>query len=256
MKKLICNDNHCYINVLNTEMNVASKIYNKRAQIMSDIKNFMPDEMKQEIKQEKKKQGNNVRRAINNILKIITDNVSGDMVFMTLTYAENETDTKKCNNDFMKFIQRIKYHSDVDFKYLCIKEYQKRGAIHYHLIIFNYDKNYLNWVFDKEQVIQPLWPFGFGHIKYIFDLTSLDSIASYMGKYLSKLTQRNDKDINKKMYFTSKNLKRDRVVEIIIDEYLDLVDNYAHENITYNVGGLSYTKIIFDKSVFYKVLPF
>ncbi|MFC5528125.1 rolling circle replication-associated protein [Cohnella yongneupensis] len=54
--------------------------------------------------------------------------------FVTLTFAENEDDLKAADREFRKFMKRLlrKYP---DFKYVGVREFQQRGAIHYHLAV-------------------------------------------------------------------------------------------------------------------------
>lgn len=55
--------------------------------------------------------------------------------FLTLTFADNLTDIDKANYQFKKFIERLKYrYSSIELKYIAVIEFQKRGAVHYHLL--------------------------------------------------------------------------------------------------------------------------
>jgi len=60
--------------------------------------------------------------------------------FLTLTYAENVQDVKKAKQDFKLFIMRLNwslYKVRVNrLKYLAVYEYQKRGAIHFHIVLY------------------------------------------------------------------------------------------------------------------------
>ena len=62
-------------------------------------------------------------------------------IFLTLTFKENITDVKKANYMFTKFKQRIDYEITKKkksyLKYAGIIEFQKRGAVHYHVLFFN-----------------------------------------------------------------------------------------------------------------------
>ena len=53
--------------------------------------------------------------------------------FITLTFKENISDVTEANKLFNAWTKSVlrKYP---EFKYLCVPEFQKRGAVHYHLI--------------------------------------------------------------------------------------------------------------------------
>jgi hypothetical protein len=76
--------------------------------------------------------------------------------FLTLTFKENIQDLKSANRHFTKFVQKINYdfRSSIigSLKYVCVPEFQKRGAIHYHLVLFNFP--FVHSVFKR---IRRLW---------------------------------------------------------------------------------------------------
>lgn len=53
--------------------------------------------------------------------------------FITLTFKENIQDINYTNKRFKYFIDKVK-RVNKDFKYIAIPEFQKRGAVHYHLL--------------------------------------------------------------------------------------------------------------------------
>jgi len=113
--------------------------------------------------------------------------------FMTLTFAENITDLKTANYIFNKFILRMSYQHP-DFQYLAVPEFQKRGAVHYHLLC--------NLPFVTIGRLQAIW--GQGFIK-INKIDSVNNVGAYMSKYLGK--ELDERTFGKKKYFRSQNLK-------------------------------------------------
>lgn len=84
-----------------------------------------------------------MQRARSKIRRVINSNVGrwyderGSPIepkFFTMTYADNITDIKYSNNEFEKYIKRLKRALKKPIKYLAVIEFQKRGAIHYHVI--------------------------------------------------------------------------------------------------------------------------
>lgn len=120
-------------------------------------------------------------------------------VFMTLTFAENLQDLKIANNQFMKFIKRLNYKitgsKKAYLKYVVAVEFQNRGAIHYHLVLFN-----LPYIPANE--VGELW--GNGFIK-LNKIDEVDNIGSYVTKYMGK-DLHSDKLQGEKCYFSSRGL--------------------------------------------------
>lgn len=66
--------------------------------------------------------------------------------FLTLTFKENIQDLTFANKMFKKYIMRLNYFIQNNYwherkfeglKYVSVVEFQKRGAIHYHILLFN-----------------------------------------------------------------------------------------------------------------------
>lgn len=134
------------------------------------------------------------RRLINSNADILTK-------FVTLTYAENQKDVKQANHDFKTFIQRLKawllkHHPDHDLAYVAVIEFQKRGAVHYHVLF--------NLPFVANVQLNKIWTHGFVKINKIDHVTN---VGSYVVKYMTK-DERDPRLWGKKMYFTSCNLEK------------------------------------------------
>ena len=97
--------------------------------------------------------------------------------FITLTFAENQTDLTYANKYFNKFIKRLTalYPS---FQYIAVPEFQKRGAVHYHLLC-----NISTFVENK--TLADVWGAGFVNIQNLRKI-GIKRIDLYMIKYLTK----------------------------------------------------------------------
>lgn len=113
--------------------------------------------------------------------------------FLTLTFAENITDLKKANYIFNKFILRMNYKYP-DLQYLAVIEFQKRGAVHYHLLC--------NLPYVEAVKLQTVWDQGFIRINRI---DNINNVGAYISKYLGK--EMDERMFNKKKFFRSQNLK-------------------------------------------------
>lgn len=142
------------------------------------------------------------QRASGNIRALVNSNPQLNK-FLTLTYAENLKDLTKSNLYFKNFVKRMKYRFP-DFQYICIVEFQKRGAIHYHLVC--------NLPYYKKENIAKIWQKGFIKIKRVVNVRNL-------GAYFAKHSFKNDKIesenlAGRKKFFTSRNLFRPYVIMV------------------------------------------
>ncbi len=96
--------------------------------------------------------------------------------FLTLTFKENVTDLDQTNYEWKKFRQRLEYQVKEKLKYLTVIEFQKRGAVHYHSMLFNMP-------YIKQKVIRDAWGHGF---IYINAIEQIDNLGAYVSKYLRK----------------------------------------------------------------------
>jgi hypothetical protein len=104
---------------------------------------------------------------------------------LTLTYRDNVTCLKTAWKDFKAFSRKMKSDYDDKWQYICVPEFQKRGAVHFHLAIHGR--------FDVDRV-RKIWRsvIGDGNI----DITSPRQfgksswnprrISAYLSKYLTK----------------------------------------------------------------------
>lgn len=112
--------------------------------------------------------------------------------FITLTFKENITDIQQANRIFSKFIMRLKYKFP-ELKYLAVIEFQKRGAIHYHMVC--------NLDFLPNKELSEFWSYGFVKINEIAHVTNL---GAYVCKYLQKDVF-DSRMFGQKKYFCSRN---------------------------------------------------
>ena len=154
--------------------------------------------------------------------------------FITLTFKENVTDIRFANKRLRFFIDKVKRVYN-NFKYICIPEFQKRGAVHYHLLT-NIGINDEKLVFEQENNKR------FKHIKYWLDgFTSVEPLKGDVKKIIGYIAKYMTKDIDNRLfnchrYFYSRNLNKP------IISYLDLS---KEENLNYINTLLSNKKIIY-----------
>lgn len=136
-----------------------------------------------------------VRKTLANIRAIVNTNVTvpENVRWVTLTYAENMTDTERLYQDFRKFWQKFKRWCKANDagqpEYITVQEPQGRGAWHIHAF-FIWDKPAP--FIDNNQVMEKLWGHGFTKTKSLQDC---DNIGAYFGAYLADMPLDEVKDL-------------------------------------------------------------
>ena len=123
-----------------------------------------------------------LRQSMKNLRDIINTNctVADRCKFITLTYKENMTDSKRLYEDIKKFHMRLRYNLDQKFEYITCIEPQARGAYHAHeILIFSGKAPYI-----PNTKIAEIWGHGFTKTTKI---DSIDNIGAYLTAYLCNL---------------------------------------------------------------------
>ena len=116
---------------------------------------------------------------------MINNNFTGadNELFLTLTYAENMTDTERLYKDMDRFIKRFRYRyrDKGTIDYINVVEPQGRGAWHCHILLrFNdVDRIFIPW-----QDIVKIWTFGTIDIRKI---DNVDNVGAYLTAYLADI---------------------------------------------------------------------
>ena len=197
-----------------------------------------------------------LQRAKKNLRRLINANVGQygkefTAKFLTLTFRDDVKDLDKANYEFKKFIQRLNYYcfgtKKANLKYTCVIEFQRRGAIHYHVIIYNMP-------YVKANDIANVWGNGFIKINKIDDV---DNVGAYVSEYLGQAEKGQGKNIEddrlqgKKSYFSSRGLFKpievtdekmvEQVAAALPKEYITYSATFENEhlgNITYKQYNL------------------
>lgn len=155
----------------------------------------------------------NAIRSNLNCQRIAKTNRSVWETFITLTFKENITDISTANKIFNAWRTNIKKLKP-DFKYLAVPEFQKRGAVHYHIlsnlgiedkdIILKQQKKTGKAVKFDDLYDVKYWTKGFARVDFIKN--DYKKIYSYICKYMTK--DIDNKLFGKKRYFYSQNLDK------------------------------------------------
>lgn len=161
-------------------------------------------------------------------------------IFLTLTFAENITDIEKANYEFTKFIQKFNYkmkYKKSYLKYTTVIEFQKRGAVHYHIVFYN-----LPFISDLKNKLEKIWGNGF---TFFSKIDKIENVGVYMSKYMSKNVE-NKRLYGQKCYFSSRGLKKPKVrndngsADFLLRFLSEDVDCYRKEYISDYAGKTIY----------------
>lgn len=140
----------------------------------------------------------NINRAKIEMQRLIKSNIEEFKTFITLTFDTNKnadidindiSDANKKFNIWKTYIKRLKN----DFKYVCVPEFQKRGAVHYHLLT-NLDYNTSPLLLQEittwnkksrtYKTGKPIkgWKYGYS---MAINLKGIN-VVGYMSKYMTK----------------------------------------------------------------------
>lgn len=171
-------------------------------------------------KEPKKIDFKNIMRSKLSCQRLAKCNADEWKTFITLTFSENITNIEDTNTKLHSFFVQIR-RVFKDFKYLCIPEFQKRGAVHYHLLT-NIDVNNKQLIFkqeDKKKFLHiKFWLHGFTKVDIVKG--DIKKIVGYISKYMTK--EIDDKLFGKRRYLYSQNLCKPETIYFDIN---DLKDN-------------------------------
>lgn len=138
-------------------------------------------------------------RANNALRRLANGNFSRAGKFLTLTFNNDQqfdiNDIKQCNRHYRVFIKKLQLKFP-GLKYLTVLEFQKRGAVHYHIL------NDLPFI-NKED-IATLWGHGFVDVR---EIKHPEAVGGYIAKYMAK-NSLDPRFSENRSYFVSKTLLR------------------------------------------------
>lgn len=205
-----------------------------------------------------------LNRARSDLRRIINSNANQygkeyTTKFLTLTFRENIKDLKMANYEWKKFIQRLNYEvyntKKSVIKYSVVPEFQKRGAVHYHVVFYNLP--YL-----KADLVSEIW--GNGFIK-INKIDNVDNLGAYVCKYMTKdnsderlegnKCDSNARGLYKPIEYTD--LEDKKIIESLTDSLL--LKNLKHRSVFENeyLGDITYYQfnINYNDDAISSILP-
>lgn len=153
--------------------------------------------IRQEITQQRR-----VNRARTNMRRLIQTNFDQAGKLLTLTFRDTDvfdiSSLSDCHPRLTYFYKNLRKQFP-DSKFVSVPEFQKRGAVHYHLI--------LNLPFVPVDSIRSMWPYGFIKINKIHNPAK---VGAYVAKYLAKNVT-DPRFAHHRCYSSSLNLQKPQV---------------------------------------------
>ena len=168
----------------------------------------------------------NIIRAKLNLQRLVKANEDIFKTFVTLTFEENIRDIKEANKIFNNWLTNIRKRKKKDFAFVCVPEYQKRGAIHYHLMT-NVDINDTSVIIPQKKRTKKTknlkhlydviyWNKGYSNV---FPLSDIDNVTAYITKYMTK--DIDNRLFGSRKYHYSRNLIKPSEEILDISEFKD-----------------------------------
>ncbi len=214
------------------------KEFKKKEDIGKDTKQL---DIFEQIANKKIRAQSSINRTRTQIRRLVNSNPELNK-FLTLTFADNIIDLKQTNYIFNQFIKRLTYRYP-DFKYVAVFEFQKRGAVHYHLLC--------ELPFINSKSMELIWKQGFIKLK---KTNNVSNIGAYMSKYLGK--EIDARTFGKKKFFKSQNLNKPielfgyRADQFIERFLADLVPVYEKTFNSEWTGDINYKAYTLESSPF------
>jgi len=159
----------------------------------------------------------NARSAVVAFRRLVASNLrrSDAPLLVTLTYAENQQSLAQARADFNAFAKRAANRFGDAFRYIVVCEFQQRGAIHFHALVWGIPPGVVKQE-RRTRLVAGLWAKGF------VDLRKTDGsvrLAGYLAKYMKKMFL-DQRLAGKKAYIASRNITRPVIVkDAIIGAY-------------------------------------
>ena len=191
--------------------------------------NLFKKKEKVTLKNNKNVEYKNLNRARLNCDRLVKANINKFKSFITLTLAENITDISLANKIFNIWRTKIKSIKK-DFVYICVPEFQRRGAVHYHILSnldIDHDTNIIIPQTNKKGCYDvKYWPYGFTSV---FRTKNI-KIVGYMTKYMLK--EQDNRLYGRCKYMASKkglNYPEEINVDFNNRHHVELVIKLLHE---------------------------
>jgi hypothetical protein len=155
------------------------------------------------------KRQDNARRASLAFRRLVGANLGKppSPLLATLTYGKNFTNLARAYRHYSSFVQALRHKFGKDFRYICVPEFQKRGAVHFHALVWGLPTEVF-LLERKTRTLAGLWKQGFVYLK---ETDGNDKLSFYLSKYMAKAFV-DARLKNQKCYVASRNVLRPQIL--------------------------------------------
>lgn len=152
----------------------------------------------------RKRTGLNLERTRKNFVRIVRSNLTGtecpSLITLTMRDIVSIDLAYSCLTSFNNCLRK---QFGKDFRYVAVPEFQKRGAVHFHILYWGLPIEIIENE-RRNRTLQNIWSLG-----YVDCLPTDGSpkLAGYLAKYMSK-SMSDDRIIGQKAYSCSRNVMR------------------------------------------------
>jgi len=146
------------------------------------------------------------KKAFFNLCKNHLDSFTELPCFITLTYHDQYEESPSLNDSYRHcnaFWKRAKEYFGKSISYISVPEYQTRGAVHYHALVWGFPASVREE--RATRLLQRAWRQGYCDVR--FASYKSDALAGYLAKYFTKAYS-DYRTFNRKTYTTSRNIQR------------------------------------------------
>jgi len=148
--------------------------------------------------------GANAERARKSFIRLVRSNIgTGEppaLITLTMLDIVRIEVGYSCLSNYIRLLRR---RFGKEFKYVAVPEYQKRGAVHFHILFWGLPQEVINHE-RRDRTLQRAWALGY------VDCVATDGsekLAGYLAKYMSK-SMSDERIAGKKAYACSRNIMR------------------------------------------------
>lgn len=168
-----------------------------------------------------RKREDNIRRCKQRFIRLVRSNTgrADTNALITLTYAA-VVDIETATRHFNQFTGILRKKLGNDFRYIGVPEFQKRGAVHFHVLYWGLPRELVDhekphWPREENigrldkiergtRFIQNCWAYGYVDC---IPTDNSEKLAGYLAKYMSKAMY-DERLLRKRAYYYSRNIYR------------------------------------------------
>ena len=193
------------------------------------------------------------KRSLSRSKKIVMDTIQANedefITFVTLTFAENVTNFDQAMKEFQTYTRKVRSFlkkKNIDFCYLAIPEFQKRGAVHFHMLCNVPVGSELIPQMPEKKICSEgkyitidyynlkYWDKGYSQAYAIEKKNDAFNLGLYMTKYITKNFKSKDSErlYGRQKVLKSQNLKKLEEIKSANPFIRDTLAEFCEEKVT------------------------